>query len=153
MKTDEIIDTLNGLIEICNDGKEGFMACAENANIDSHKLKTLLIGRSVECGRAASELSNQVRELGGTPASDSTSAAGTIHRGWLNVKTAIAGKSDRAVLEECERGEDAAKMVYQKALAKNLTESVRALVELQYQGLLINHDLIRRLRNEARMTS
>lgn len=132
MKTDEIIETLNGLIEICNDGKEGFIACAENADIDSPKLKTLLIGRSTECARAANELSTQVRELGGTPATGTTTA-GSLHRGWINVKTAITGKSDRAVLEECERGEDAAKLAYQKALSKNLPESTRALVELQYK--------------------
>ena len=90
-----------------------------------------------------------VRDLGGTPA-DGTTAAGALHRGWLNVKTAITGKSDRAVLEECERGEDVAKLAYQKALAKELPESIRIVVERQYQGVLRNHDLIKGLRDEAR---
>jgi len=150
MKHDEIIDTLNDLIEISNDGKEGFKACAENAKYDSPKLKMLFIERAHGCALAAEELKAFVRTLGGTPA-DGTTAAGALHRGWLNVKTAITGKTDRAVLEECERGEDVAKVAYQKALAKELPESIRMVVERQYQGVLRNHDLIKELRNEARV--
>lgn len=149
MKHDEIIATLNDLIEISNDGKEGFKACAENANYESPKLKTLFIERAHGCALAAEELKAFVRTLGGTPA-DGTTASGALHRGWLNVKTAITGKSDRAVLEECERGEDVAKSVYQKALARELPESIRIVVERQYQGVLRNHDQIKALRDEAR---
>jgi len=149
MKHDEIIETLNDLIEISNDGKEGFKSCAENVKSESPKLKALLQERSQGCAQASDELKALVRTLGGTPA-DGTTAAGALHRGWLNVKTAIIGKTDRAVLEECERGEDAAKLVYRKALAKELPESIRILVERQYQGVLRNHDLIKQLRDEAR---
>ncbi|MCD6026918.1 MAG: aldehyde dehydrogenase [Solimicrobium sp.] len=149
MKHEEIIDTLNNLIEISNDGKEGFIACAENADIGSTELKNLLIERSRGCQSAAEELSKFVLDLAGTPATGTT-ASGALHRGWLNVKTAIAGKTDQAVLEECERGEDVAKMVYQRALAKDLPESIRTVVEKQYQGLLRNHDMIKKLRDEAR---
>jgi uncharacterized protein (TIGR02284 family) len=150
MKNDEVIDTLNDLIEICNDGTKGFIACAENAKIESSKLKVLLIERAHECTQAAEVLSKLVRSIGGTPATTSTTS-GALHRGWLNVKTAIAGKTDRSVLEECERGEDVAKHVYQKALANNLPESIAVVVERQYQGVMRNHDLIKKLRNEARL--
>jgi uncharacterized protein (TIGR02284 family) len=149
MKNDEVVDTLNDLIEICNDGTQGFIACAENADNDSSKLKELLIDRARECTQAAEELSSLVRTIGGAPATTSTTS-GALHRGWLNVRTAIAGKTNCVVLEECERGEDVAKLVYQRALAKNLPQSISTVVEKQYQGVLNNHDLIKKLRNEAR---
>jgi uncharacterized protein (TIGR02284 family) len=150
MKQDEAVDTLNGLIEICNDGVEGFKACAENAKIESAELRALLINRAHECTRAAEELSKLVEDLGGVAATGATSV-GALHRGWLNVKTAVMGKTDRAVLEECERGEDAAKLAYQKALTKVLPQSARTVVEQQYQGVLKNHDLIKKLRDEAKV--
>lgn len=150
MKADETIETLNDLIKICNDGNAGFYACAENATITSSELKNMLVARAQECAQSAGKLSALVIELGGSPASGAT-AAGVVHRGWLNVKTAIAGKKDRYVLEECERGEDVAKVAYQKALAKNLPAAIRNVVEQQYHGVLRNHDLIKRLRDNARV--
>lgn len=149
MKQDEIIDTLNNLIEISNDGKEGFLACAENANLDSPNLKNLLLEKSRECALAAEELKAVVIDLGGSPATGTTTA-GALHRGWLDVKTAVTGKSDRAVLEECERGEDVAKLAYKKALDNDLPASIRSVVERQYQGVLRNHELIKKLRDEAK---
>lgn len=150
MNNDETIGTLNDLIKICNDGTEGFRACAENAQINSTKLKTLLIERAHECALAAEELSALVREMHGAPATGTT-AAGALHRGWLNVKATIAGKEDRYVLEECERGEDVAKLAYQKALTKAIPAPIRSVVEQQYQGVINNHNLIKRLRDEAKL--
>jgi uncharacterized protein (TIGR02284 family) len=149
MNKEEIIDTLNDLIAVCNDGKEGFKACAHNAKIESLKLRTLLAKCSLECELAADALIAMVRDEGGVPVTGTT-ASGTLHRGWLNVKTAITGKTDRAVLEECERGEDVAKSAYLKALAKAPPPHIRLLVERQYQGVLNNHEQIKALRDEAK---
>jgi uncharacterized protein (TIGR02284 family) len=147
MKRGEIISTLNELIEICNDNAEGFMACADNARLDSVKLRTWLLERSHECTSDADELSRLVRRLCGAPATGTT-ALGALQRGWLNVKTAITGKKDKAVLEACERGEEAAKLAYQKALARELPEVTRLVVERQYQGVLKNCNRIKKLRSD-----
>ncbi len=149
MTNDEIISTLNDLIKVCNDGKEGFKTCAEDAKLTSPDLKALLRQREGQCANAASELSSLVRGYGDAPTTGST-AAGALHRGWLNVKTAITGKSDVAVLEECERGEDIAKKSYAQALEKALPPEIRVVVERQYQGVLRNHDQIKMLRDEAK---
>jgi uncharacterized protein (TIGR02284 family) len=58
-------------------------------------------------------------------------------------------RHERAVLAECERGEDAAKAAYEAALQKSLPADVRTLVERQYQGVKANHDRVRNLRNAA----
>ena len=149
MTRDEIISTLNDLIKVCNDGSEGFKTCAENADIDSQELKTLLLARHQECASASQALQTLVAEQGSTPVSGTT-ASGSLHRGWLDIKAKIVGKKDLAVLEECERGEDVAKSAYQKALAKGLPQQIQAVVELQYQGVLRNHDQIKALRDAER---
>ncbi|MBV8635803.1 MAG: PA2169 family four-helix-bundle protein [Burkholderiaceae bacterium] len=149
MTNEEIISTLNELIKVCNDGSEGFKACAEHANVDSPKLKMLLVERQRECASASDALRALVVEQGADPATGTT-ASGALHRGWLDIKTAVSGKKDLAVLEECERGEDAAKEAYRKALAKDLPSPIRAIIEMQYQGVLRNHDQIRALRDEER---
>jgi uncharacterized protein (TIGR02284 family) len=148
MKRGEIITTLNELIEICNDSAGGFLVCADNAKIDSPRLKMWLIERSHECVFAADELSTLVRGLCGAPATG-TSDLGAMHRGWLNVKMAISGKTDQAVLEACECGEDTAKLIYQRALSRELPEVARLVVERQYQGVLKNYDQLKALYEEA----
>ena len=64
-------------------------------------------------------------------------------------KSAITGMNEHAVLAECERGEDAAKVAYEAALQKNLPADVRTLVDRQYEGVKANHDRVRNLRNAA----
>ena len=59
----EAISVLNGLIETCKDGQEGFKTCAED--IKHPELKTLFIQRSADCATAASELQAAVRSMGG----------------------------------------------------------------------------------------
>lgn len=109
-----------------------------------------MIERAHKCELAAAALSELVRKEGGVPAT-TTTASGALHRGWLNVKTAVAGNTDRVVLEECERGEDVAKNAYQKALGKDLPESARLVVDQQYRGVITNLAQIKKLHEEAKM--
>ena len=51
------------------------------------------------------------------------------------------------MLEECERGEDAAVARYRKALKSSLPANVRTLVERQAEGAQRNHDEVRDLRD------
>jgi len=62
----------------------------------------------------------------------------------------ITGKSTEAILNECERGEDAALKSYRSALEKDLPASVRSVLEQQLQGVQRNHDQVKALRDSAR---
>ena len=73
-----------------------------------------------------------------------------MHRGWVHVKGMVGANSELSMLEECERGEDAALARYRKALKQNLPADVRTLVERQAEGAQRNHDQIKLLRDEAR---
>ena len=144
--TDESIDVLNDLIETCKDGEYGFTQCADR--VSKPELKATLMRRATECAGAASELQALVVRLGGDPA-DRGSAMGALHRGWISVKDALTPDSDRGMLEEAERGEDAALARYRKALKSEVTPEVNAIIARQMQGAQANHDEIKRLRDST----
>ena len=146
MERSELISTLNDLIETCKDGEEGFLACSEG--IKDPILKASFTERSLNCGEAADELQELVSSLGGDPETQS-SLAGTLHRRWVDIKSAITGQDEEAVLNECERGEDVAVRSYKNALEKNLPEYVRIIVERQFAGVRANHDEVKLMRDSA----
>ena len=111
---------------------------------DSH-LKSLFNEFSTQRAQFARELQSEVVRLGGDP-EKTGSAAGKVHRGWINLKAAITGGSDSAIISECERGEDSAKDEYRKALEDyNLPSQVRSIVERQWMQVKRVHDQVRNL--------
>jgi uncharacterized protein (TIGR02284 family) len=150
MDRDDTIDQLNKLIETCKDGEYGFRTCAEN--VKSADLQTIFRRRADDCARGAAELQALVAKHGGKVETDS-SATGTLHRGWVSVKAVLTGKSDVAVLEECERGEDAALERYRDAIKAPLPGDAMEVVRRQYEGVKRNHDQIRTLRDQVKAAS
>lgn len=150
MDKDDVIDTLNDLIETCKDGEQGFVTCAED--IKNPATKEMFMVAAQRCRESAQELQREVQLLGGK-AETSGSLAGSAHRRWVDVKSAITGKSEASVLAECERGEDVAKESYQRALEKDLPPKIRQIVERQYRGVLENHDRVRALEKAAQAAS
>ncbi|MBM3111421.1 ferritin-like domain-containing protein [Pseudomonas arcuscaelestis] len=152
----DVISVLNELIEYSKDGEKGFKTSAED--VKNPELKTYFLQRAGECASAASELQHQVRALGGDP-EISTSVSGDLHRTWVNIKSALTGKDEEAVLNEVERGEDHALKAYKDALEKlgklHMVpgNEVYAMVERQYHGVQRNHDQVKVLRDRARAQS
>jgi uncharacterized protein (TIGR02284 family) len=147
---DDVIDALNDLVETCKDGEYGFKACAEQAKRPD--LKSLFMQRADDCRGAAQELMEQIRGLGGKPEEGGT-AMGAIERGWVAVRTTLSTYDDKAVLEECERGEDNALARYRKAMKKPLPAGIKLIVERQLQGVQRNHDQIKMLRDQFRASA
>jgi uncharacterized protein (TIGR02284 family) len=143
--TKDVVATLNELIETSKDGEKGFALAAKDAKDPS--LTGILTDGEQSCRTAAQELQDLVRQLGGNP-DEGGSVKGAVHRGWVSLKAAASTRDAKAVLEECERGEDYAKAKYAEALKRNLPDNVRQIVERQYQGVVANHDRIRDLRNQ-----
>lgn len=140
----DVIDTLNDLLESSRDGEYGFTAVAEH--VKAQDIKTLLLRHADECRGAAAELQTHIRQLGGK-ADEGGTASGALHRGWVAIRATLSTYTDHAMLDEAERGEDAALARYRKALKQNLPATVRALVERQAQGAQRNHDQIKALRD------
>ena len=114
---DDVVEVLNDVLESARDGEYGFQSCADHA--DSAELKSIFLRHSQQCAAAAQELEREIRRFGGEPASGGT-VAGAVHRGWVSVKAALSSRDDKAVLEECERGEDAAVARYRKGLERRV---------------------------------
>ena len=139
---DNVISTLNNLIETCKDAQEGFRQAAEG--VKNSELKTLFHAYSTQRAQFAGELQNEVRRLGGDPEKTS-STLGALHRGWINIKSAVTGEDEGAVISECERGEDSAVRNYEDALRGELPNDLRSLIERQFTEVKAAHDRIRTL--------
>ncbi len=146
MTNDNVISTLNGLIETCKDGQDGFKTAAEG--VERSDLKSTFYELGQQRSKFSGELQTLVRELGGDP-EDSGSVSASLHRGWINIKSAVTGQDDSAVLNEAERGEDAAKKAYKDALAENLPTNVKTVVQKQAEAVNAAHDKVRDLRDSA----
>lgn len=140
---EEVLSTLNNLIETCKDGEEGFRTAAEG--VKSGELKTLFDTYSQQRAEFVAELQAEVRRLGGDP-EQTGSVAATLHRGWINLKSAVTGSDENAVITECERGEDSAVRNYLDALETGLPEDVRSTVERQYGQVKEAHDRVSALK-------
>lgn len=142
MDNDNLVSTLNNLIETCKDGENGFRTAADG--IKNGELKTLFLTYAQQRAQFAAELQGEVRRLGGDP-EDSGSVAASLHRGWINIKSVVTGEDEGAIISECERGEDSAVKNYQEALKEDLPGDVTTIIERQYTAVKEAHDRIRAL--------
>lgn len=148
MQNDKAISILNSLIETCKDGEQGFKTAAEG--LTSSDLKAKFLQYSRQRAQMSAELQAEVRTLGGDP-ERSGSMSGSLHRGWLDIKSAITGKDDHAIVTEAERGEDVAKSAYESALKETLPTSAQTLVQQQAAKVRKAHDDVRDIRDRERI--
>lgn len=141
----ETISTLNGLIETLKDGQEGFRQSAEG--VDDPQLKSVFDEYSLQRSRFAGELQSEVISMGEPDPEDSSSVAGSMHRAWINVKSAVTSRDRHAILAEAERGEDSAVGAYKDAMEKELPAPIRSIVARQATQVKEAHDRIRTLRD------
>ncbi|MEJ7622495.1 MAG: PA2169 family four-helix-bundle protein [Pyrinomonadaceae bacterium] len=141
---DDVISCLNGLVEICKDGQDGFKDAAEG--VERSELKTVFYEFSQQRSEFVGVLQGLIRNLGGDPETTG-SVAGAVHRGWINIKSAVTGKDEEAILNECERGEDYAKEAYGDAQKKNLPANVSDVIGQQAQAVQAAHNRVKALRN------
>jgi uncharacterized protein (TIGR02284 family) len=148
MSTDETVT--KDLVQTCHDGSDGFAKAAERlADAGRADLADQFRGFGSERATFASELEQMAAQYG-DDADKSGSVAGAVHRGWMAVKDALAGSGDpEGVLDAAEQGEDHAKREYEKALDQDISPTLRAVVERQYQAVQRAHDTVRSLRDAA----
>jgi uncharacterized protein (TIGR02284 family) len=137
---DNVISTLNNLIETCKDGENGYRTAADG--VKNSELKTLFNTYSQQRAQFAAELQAEVRNLGGDP-ENTGSVAATLHRGWINIKSTVTGEDEGAVISECERGEDSAVRNYKDALNETLPANLQSIIQRQYTQVKEAHDRIR----------
>lgn len=146
MSKEDLVSTLEDLIEITQDGIRGFKACAEKT--EAEQLKAIFSRSAERCEQGLNELNHALKAYGGAPEEASGTLLGDLHRGLLDLKSAFSSNDDKAILQECERGEYAALDSYRNALEKDLPADVRALIEKQLAGVKSNHDQMKALRDQ-----
>lgn len=138
-KTDEIT-TLNTLTATLIDSVNGYRDAA--ANSESGRFQELFRTNADERARLVEDLRAEVRRLGGNP-EDDQSTLGALHQRWLDLKAAITGRDDKAIINEVERGEDYLKGKFEAALnSGHLSGESRAVVERVHQSVLKGHDQV-----------
>jgi uncharacterized protein (TIGR02284 family) len=134
---------LNDLIATSHDGEMGYAKAANS--VADPRLKSLFVESAMRCREGARELEARVRDMGLKP-THGGSLAGAVHRGWMGVRVRSTQHDERAILEECERGETFAEARFALALQEDLPEDLREVLEEQYEGVLQNHDRVREMR-------
>jgi uncharacterized protein (TIGR02284 family) len=146
----EVETTLHHLIETCRDGQNGFETAARA--IKDTSLQAELTQYSIQRRRFASDLELALDSIGDSDSShEGGSMSGALHRGWINLKAAIASDDRHAVLAECERGEDSAVKAYREAISAHLSPGLETLVESQYEQVQRVHDRVKELRDAFEM--
>jgi uncharacterized protein (TIGR02284 family) len=146
----EVRSVLNDLIETCKDGEQGFRSAAEKVKESS--LKSLFTKYSSQRAEYARELQSLVTQLGGDAATTGHAAA-TLHRGWMNLKEALSKNEDKALIDECEAGEDAAVKSYREARSKTLPADIAAIVQRQAMGVEEAHRTLSDLKHGRAATA
>lgn len=145
---ENLVHVLNDLIRINNDRIAGYEKAAEEAETEDVDLKALFNRLANESRNYRDELSREVLALGGEP-TDETTTSGKFYRVWMDVKAAFTGHDRKALLQNCEYGEDAAQDAYQTALESqaSMSTEVRQLIAMQKGKLKDSHDAIKRYRD------
>ncbi|MBW8911996.1 MAG: PA2169 family four-helix-bundle protein [Sphingomonas sp.] len=145
MSTDTDVSTLNSLIKTTLDSVKGFEDAAEN--VDATRFSSQFREFAQERRQVVTMLQAEVRRLGGNPEDDSSFLA-AAHRTFMNLKDAVTGRDDKAVVEEVERGEDYIKEKYQAALRDtDVSPQVRQVIEEAYQSVRRGHDRASQLKH------
>jgi uncharacterized protein (TIGR02284 family) len=137
--------TLNSLIATTIDSINGYQESADA--VENPQFRELFQELSRDRQQVLPELQAAVGQLGGNPEDDGTALA-AAHRGWVDLKSAITGRDDKAVINEVERGEDHIKHKYEAALEEGeLSAETRAVIQRAYESVRRGHDRVRDLKH------
>jgi len=110
----EVINDLLEVLQLVNDGKEGYQSAAEAT--DTPELKALFLQFSGERIVYASELKEHIALHGEDAKNESGGILGGLHRTWLTIKQALSSKEDQAILNAITTGERAAIAKYDELI-------------------------------------
>jgi uncharacterized protein (TIGR02284 family) len=139
MTKDEIVDTLNDLIQITEDSHEGYRKSAEDA--EEQDLKSLFNDLSAQRGAMVRDLQKHVAEQGGAPEASGTILGGA-HRFFVGLKSSVMGRDRTAILQEIERGESEAVRRYEQALDKDLPTHLAGVISQHLSRLKSDRDRV-----------
>lgn len=139
------VKVLNSLIETTLDSANGYKEAAESS--EDSRYKTMFSERSLKRMKLSGELQQEVRSFGGEP-EQHQSMLGKVHNKFVDLKAAVLGHDEKAIVNEVERGEDFIKAKFEKATGDDeLPANVRELVSRAFQEIKSDHDEVSRLKH------
>ncbi len=145
MTVEETIHHLNDLIEVAFDGEAGYRTAAEHVS-DDH-FQTVFADYAKQRAGFVRELQAEVRRLHGEPR-DSGTLTAAVHRGWLDLKSALSGGNAAAIVAACETGDDSAQAAYERVVNLDLSGEPRVVVEKQWKQIQESHARLLNLKEE-----
>ena len=139
------VTTLNSLIATTIDSINGYQESADA--VENPQFRELFQDLARDRQQVLPQLQSAVARMGGNPEDDGTALA-AAHRVFVDLKSAITGRDDKAVINEVERGEDHIKDKYEAALNNNdLSAEARQTVQQVYDSVRRGHDRVRDLKH------
>lgn len=139
----DTLDLIKDLVQTCKDGETGYAHAAGVAT--DPQLKAYFSEQSLQRARFGQELRIEAERLGEKPEASGTVSA-VLHRVWFEAKATI-GLGDQSILNSVEQGEDRAKKDYEKALASQLPNDLRDIIQRQAASVLKAHNYVRDMRD------
>ncbi|GAA4012185.1 PA2169 family four-helix-bundle protein [Sphingomonas swuensis] len=138
------VGTLETLTTTLIDSVNGYRDAAQNA--EGSKFQEIFRRNADERSRVAEELRSEISRLGGN-APDDGSFLGSTHQRFLDLKAAVTGRDDKAIINEVERGEDYLKEKFEAALGADIAPETRTVIERAYQSVRAGHDQMSALKH------
>lgn len=138
--TKRIAGILNNVMQICAASKQGYQNAADHVqDVSLHEffLKQVELREGFE-----RVLSRQIIALNVAPAHGS-GVLSALHRGWMDMRLQFQNGGDRAIVEECLRGEEIALKHYLDAMSANLHSGYHNLLLSQYKQVRDADDYLR----------
>ncbi len=143
---EKAVNHLNQLLTRNYDAEAGYKDAAEN--VEDPQLKNFFQQAAQQRYDFGHKIKGEIKQLGGSP-DKGTSVAGDLHRTWIDLKSAVASRNNIAVLNECERGEQAALKDYQEALdSPVISGSCESIIQNQLNEIQGKVQHITELRNQ-----
>jgi len=138
MDNAEVVDILNQLIVTNRDSAEGYKTAADA--VENPDYRQFFEEYADQRTQFVTELSQLVSQYGGDP-EQGGNLAGTFQRAWMNIKATLT-EGDHAIMDECDRSDEAALALYAEILPKALPEEVKSAVRRQLVDVRISHDRV-----------
>jgi len=146
----DAISTLNSLIATTIDSVTGYEDSAQN--VDNERFREIFRQRANERQQIVEQLRSEVRRLGGDP-EDSGTFLGKAHQRFEDLKAAITGRDEKAIINEVERGEDHLKNKFEEALRDTeLSPTARVAIEQAFTSVRRGHDQMSQLKRSMEST-
>jgi uncharacterized protein (TIGR02284 family) len=142
MQNQKVVSKLNDLVQMYKDSEAGYRLAAKE--MQDQRFKTLFRRTAGQRGGFAREMQDEVRKLGGVPATGGT-LAGSLHRGWMNFRYQLNLHDDEVVLCECLRGDEKALEKYEELFFDQLYPEGEPILSDQCVKLVEMRDHLRQV--------